>query len=248
MIELKNGTASGCPIVFLHGFLEDNSMWNFLQEEDFSTNPLCFIELPGHGNSHLALMTSLSEMAKEIHNAVLNSGFKECKVVGHSLGGYIVMELVKIAPEFYKKAILLNSHPFADSPQKKIDRSRVVDIVGSNKELFLKTAIPNLFLDKQKHESSIESLISASLKMHIKAIQASTIAMRDRRDNSELLARYPSKFEIIYGEFDTLVPIQVLQENLKNLNFSIHVIAEGGHMCHIENRQDTLVKLKELLD
>jgi hypothetical protein len=42
---------NGYPIVFLHGFLEDSSMWEHLNLPLKSAYKFVFIDLPGHGKS-----------------------------------------------------------------------------------------------------------------------------------------------------------------------------------------------------
>ena len=43
---------NGYPVVFLHGFLESNSMWDYLSLENLNVQCV-LIELPGHGKSIL---------------------------------------------------------------------------------------------------------------------------------------------------------------------------------------------------
>ena len=59
-------SGNGHPVVFLHGFLESNTMWDYL---NFKTKfkKICF-DLPGHGNSPLDMEQPLTirSMAKDV--------------------------------------------------------------------------------------------------------------------------------------------------------------------------------------
>ena len=42
-------SGNGYPVVFLHGFLESVSMWDYINIQDVQS---IFIDLPGHGKSN----------------------------------------------------------------------------------------------------------------------------------------------------------------------------------------------------
>ena len=131
-----------------------------------------------------------------------------------------------------------------DSDQKKIDRSRVVDIVEKNKSLFIRTAIPNLFLEQEKFRTEINLLIQQAEKMSVKAIQLATIAMRNRDSLKLFFENNLENIHIIYGELDRLVPLKRLKEEL-NYPTNISVIDKGGHMCHLEKKNEVVSLFKE---
>lgn len=237
---------NGYPVVFLHGFLESLEMWNYF---NFENNFTCIlIDLPGHGNSKFEndSASSMSAMANEVSRIIDLLGIKEFGIVGHSMGGYVGLELLSQDLRA-EKMVLLNSNFWDDSDLKKQDRLRVAEIVKKNKNLFLYEAIPNLFSHPEKFNSDVKKLIEDAKKMNAKAISASSIAMSKRKNFKSFLAKIESQLLIIQGESDTIVPYSKMKQELHQFpNISLKVIV-GGHMAHIENTLDTQGIIEEFL-
>ena len=100
---------NGYPVVFLHGFLESISMWEYLSLSQ--NNQKILIDLPGHGTSDFTKTTlfSMQSVAKEVKRVIDELNIQEYHLVGHSMGGYIGIELMKIDVRC-DKLILLNSN------------------------------------------------------------------------------------------------------------------------------------------
>lgn len=88
-IHILNYRASGQgrPVVFLHGFLESISMWNFLKP--FETIQSVLVDLPGHGGSELNedLELSMTSIAESVVQLLGDLGIVSYDIIGHSMGG-----------------------------------------------------------------------------------------------------------------------------------------------------------------
>ena len=178
-----NISGSGKPVVFLHGFLETSSMWNYL---DFRNKGLqcIYVDIPGHGHSSLPtqdLEISIDTLARVITDKLFKEGINDFDIVGHSMGGYIAMAIAKYV-NFNPKVILLNSNFWDDTLEKKKNRDRVLSVIASNKDLFIQEAIPGLFVNPKKNIEAIKQLVEEAKKMSIEGISYASIAMRDRPD------------------------------------------------------------------
>ena len=203
-----------------------------------------FIDLPGHGASNLGTEAlSMSSIAVSIRSLVLEMGIESYDVVGHSMGGYVALELKKIDPSC-DKLVLLNSNFWEDSPLKKIDRQRVAELVQTKKDGFIATAIPNLFLKPAAWENDVASLIQEAKGIDADAIAQSSIAMSERTDNFEVVLDHQDEVLIIQGEFDAIVSAELMKERLMELHLELRMLP-SGHMAHIEHRdlvQEALLK------
>ena len=86
-------SGNGRPVVLLHGFLESSTMWKHLE---FPENiQQVAIDLPGHGNSSLQGITSMKEMSNEVQKLLNSLNINDYDVIGHSMGGYVGLELLK---------------------------------------------------------------------------------------------------------------------------------------------------------
>lgn len=226
-------SGEGRPVVFLHGFLESITMWEFLNP--FENMKCIFIDLPGHGASELDESKDLSmlSIAESVVKLTRDLGFESYDVIGHSMGGYVAVEIKRI-DERCKKVILLNSNFWEDSESKKIDRRRVAELVQTKKEAFVQTAIPNLFMHPENQNKEVKNLINEASKISSTTIARSSIAMSSRLDNSEVMRDYASDVLIIQGKYDSTVTAEMMQEKSKELDVMLHEVP-SGHMAHIEH-------------
>jgi pimeloyl-ACP methyl ester carboxylesterase len=239
----------GYPVVFLHGFLESNTMWDDLSD-DLAKDYMCiFIELPGHGESpHFTEdHPSIDTMMQKVKRTLLTITKNEFSVVGHSLGGYVALNLVASYSNFKGKLILLNSHPWEDSKIKKEERNRVIKVVQKNKAFFIRTAIPNLYRNPGKQNSNIEKLVFEALKMDQFSIENSLEAMRDRKNNESVMKGLRDKCLVIQGEHDHLIDSNRMQETCKDLKNSFTLVKGAGHMAHHEDGEKVLETIKKFI-
>ena len=224
-------SGSGSVCVFLHGFLESMTMWDYLSLSELKGKHV-LIDLPGHGKSSIIedQIPSIDSMVESVMSVLSKEGIEEFDVIGHSMGGYVALCLKDRMPRC-RRVVLLNSNYWSDSPKKQKDRERVAEIAFASKNYFLKEAIPNLFSKPQKHTREIEQLISEAKNMSSEAISYASIAMKNRRNMRNILNK--SDYLVIHGRLDK--HIQKEHFNLEALGESnFHEIAGAGHMCHIE--------------
>ena len=239
-------SGEGKTIVFLHGFLESLTMWDNLPLEQLGSRNI-FIDLPGHGKSPLTDKSdhaSLEFMADEVIAILAHLEVTEFSLVGHSMGAYVGL-LIKQKLESCNLLVLLNSNFWCDNEQKKIDRLRVVKIVLKAKNIFINEAIPNLFWKPELHKDEIKKLKDEALKMSSEAIVYSTLAMRERKDFSKEIQQNPSGYVLIHGAYDKLVSISDLESRI-NSRKQLHIIANAGHMSHIENSDEIMEVLYKI--
>lgn len=238
---------SGRPIVFLHGFLESISMWEYLALHELKRTCI-LVDIPGHGKSELTHdgEPSITYFSTVILKLLAELNVTHFDIVGHSMGGYIGLEMLQSAPKD-TQLVLLNSNFWADSEEKKKDRVLVSEIVWKSKSLFLKTAIPNLFYKAESYKTAIEELIQEALELEPIGIAYASLAMRNRLDHTEFVEKHSKQIFIIQGKNDPIVPLEKMETNI-NFKENYKVINSCGHMAHIEQSEIVLQLLKEFLD
>lgn len=234
-------SGEGYPVVFLHGFLESSNMWTKVLP-DFTKNIL--FDLPGHGRTEV-LVNSISEMADLVIDGLTPLINEEYIVVGHSMGGYVGMEMIRRDPRC-KHVVLLNSNYWEDSAEKKLDRDRVANIVHSKKNAFIYEAIPNLFHDPSQHDREVKTLIREAVLMTPEAIAASSIAMKNRSDNSELLRSSSDNFTVVQGSNDPVVDCSTVCNFCKETGVEYFEL-DSGHMSYIEIEGSVKELLKKMI-
>ena len=221
---------SGTPLIFLHGFLEDSTMWDELYPGFINSHQVILIDLPCHGKSRFSGENcSMQLMADMIFKLCQYLQIESSFVVGHSMGGYVGLELSKLMDI---QLLLLHSNFWADPSEKKQDRNRIIVLVKTKKNHFIQEAIPGLFAveNREKCALAIESLIERAKQIPSKEIAAATAGMRDREDNHNVMEN--GNVQIIHGEHDLIITNVKLEKELSHLEHQpvIYQIPNCGHM------------------
>ncbi len=247
------GKNLGYTLVFLHGYLESSEVWEeFAKLFDDEYHVVC-IDLPGHGKSAIATENqSMEQMAKSVIAVCDELSIPSFHLVGHSMGGYVAMELMQQYPDRLNSAVLLHSHCYADSEEKKKNREREIDLVrNGKKELIINTSIPKLFGDEnlEVFSDAIENSLRIAHQTTGPGIVAALQAMKSRPDRSSTLAQTSLPVLLVGGAKDNLIPFKMM-EQMKALSPTIRLVCleKSGHMGFIEEKDEAAKELKGFLD
>lgn len=234
----------GYPIIFLHGFLEANLIWEPLQLEKMPFQSI-LVDLPGHGKSTMEnVAPTFHQYAEKVFEVVAHLGIESYGIVGHSMGGYIAMEMARQNNEI-EKIVLLNSNFWEDSALKKKERERILEILEENKQRFLMAVIPLMFQFPERDADFIQRVIEQAKRMSKEAIVSATKAMMSRENTEGLASILGKNLKIIQGELDTTVPLQMMLEKTKNTSYNLSILKGTGHMSYIEASGDVIALIHE---
>ena len=99
-------------LLFVHGAGMDHSVWP-LQARHFAYrgwNALA-LDLPGHGRSDGALLTSIEAMADWLARLIDGLGIARAALVGHSMGALVALACAARAPDKIERIALLGAAP-----------------------------------------------------------------------------------------------------------------------------------------
>lgn len=229
---------SGQPIVLLHGFLEERSMWNDYAEKLSSTFKVICIDLLGQGESgSTGYVHSMQEQAAAVATVLFNENVEKCKVVGHSMGGYVALALAEKHPDLIDGLVLFHSTAYPDLEEKKADRERVISLVQRNKSVYVNAAIPTLFAEHSRLilKNEIQQVIDIANSFSDQGIIANIRGMMERKDRSSLLKNGKFRKLIIHGEMDSVISLDDAK-NIAALNddIQLEVVENISHMGHLE--------------
>lgn len=235
-------SGAGFPLVFIHGFCESNTIWKSLNEELSGEFRILCPDLPGFGQSQLIDDNfTLEEVGDGLVLWLKSLGVNKCIVIGHSLGGYISLEILRKHPDFVRGIGLLNSSAFEDPLDKKENRNKLIEFIHSHGvEPFLSTFVPSLFYPKTttNHKKTIDIIRTEGLSIKKESVIAYAAAMRDRRDSVGLLKLYHDRILLMYGEFDLNIPLEKSLEMAKILDSNNSVkIPKSAHMSLFEQSE-----------
>ena len=243
--QYKNTTATyrimgnGKPVVLIHGFAEDSTIFN--PQIEFLKNYCLLIipDLPGSGASSTNnQLLSIDDFAHFINALLLQENISECNMLGHSMGGYITLAFAELFPDKLDGFGLIHSSAFADSEEKKLTRKKGIAMIEEYGSYpFIKNTIPNLFSKKFKEENAekIYELIEAGKSFTAAALQQYYTAMMNRPDRRQILKTSKNPVLFIIGTEDAAIPLNDVlpQTILPNCSY-IHLLDGVGHMSMLE--------------
>lgn len=242
-----NDGAEKIPIICLHGFLESKEMWSNLHLF-FSDRPIYALDIPGHGQSELDELSdcSISNLAQMIIEALDLLRIDCFVLIGHSMGGYIGLEILHKIPNRVDQLILLNSNYHADSPEKKIDRMRSIQVLRKFPKIYFKKAFESLFLLPEKWEKEILELSNEASKIKHFAILFSLEAIMERKDNSNLVSQFQEKVFMIQGREDGMFMEPSIHKSTLDIKHWI-VIENSKHMSVFEQNEEVMWAISQCL-
>ncbi|MBZ9652885.1 alpha/beta fold hydrolase [Psychroflexus montanilacus] len=239
----------GEPVILLHGFLENSSMWTRLQEELSKTHKVYALDLPGHGETEaIGYIHTMEDYAALVLAFAEDQKLETFSLVGHSMGGYVALALAELASDKIKKLILLNSSSLADSEVKQKERNRAIGMIQKYPEAFIRMAVKHLFLpkDQKRLSAEIDTAILEAKKCSQQGIINTLNGMRERKDRTKVLTNISSKSLIILGKEDKVIDFEKTKAIAEEAGIELEILP-GGHMSYIEHPDLLLKTVQEFL-
>lgn len=234
--------ASDKPVVLLlHGFLGSKNQWTAVAKLLENRFNILNVELPGHGQSPSIAQYSISDLAFEISQYLIENTIHKVHFVGHSMGGYVGSAFAKAYPNQLYSLTLLNSIMGPDSVARKVMRDRAIQLIDRFQNAYVSMAISNLFTP-QEHEvykDIIDGMRVASQEMTLETVMAALRAMRDRPSQ---LGNVDVPVQYIYGSRDAVIEKSIIETELNQM---IHdgISVEGGHMLLLTHPEEVINKI-----
>lgn len=238
------------PIILLHGFLHDNSMWNQFIEKSGNSLHCILFDLPGHGKSEIIQDVTIDKMAEMLYAFIKENDFEQVTLLGHSLGGYVSLAFEDKYPSLLNKKILYHSSAYADSDEVKKKRNLWLKIIEKHPSMFVKNVIEYLY-DAQsllnfneKVQEDIEKARLVGYAGYIEAIKA----MRDRPNRFHLMkSKIPTYF--LAGKLDKIINEEVSKEHIAEIqNGNGFILENASHMSFVEDSENAFEKLRDYLN
>ena len=244
---------SGLPVLLLHGFAEDGTIWDELLQAGRPGCRLLIPDLPGSGRSTLLPgEPSIDALAAEIKALIDHQGIPSCVLIGHSMGGYVALAFAEKYPEAVEAFGFFHSTAYADSEEKKAARRKGIEFIRQHGAApFIRQSIPNLFAvgTRESRPQLVEELIRRYSGFSPEALTWYYEAMILRPDRVSVLRQFAGAALFIMGELDTLIPYE---QSLKQCHESpiavIHTLERSGHMGMLEEPGQGLRILESFLN
>ncbi|WP_220760905.1 alpha/beta fold hydrolase [Flavobacterium sp. UMI-01] len=233
-------SGKGTAVVLLHGFLENQKMWDTLKPEFSKKNRVITIDLLGHGETEcMGYVHTMEDQADIVHAVLTQLRIRKAVFVGHSMGGYVALAFAELYPDSVKGLVLLNSTSRADSEERKLNRDRAIKAVKQSYANFISLSIANLFSEdnRERLATQIETVKKEALKTPLQGIVAALEGMKIRLDREVLLHLTPYPKMLILGQKDPVLPYEETKAQIEETQVQL-VTFPDGHMSTIENQTE----------
>ena len=238
------------PLVFVHGFMGGSEQWE-LQKPLGDERELVCLDLPGFGlRAAEAAKSSIPEFAAWALEALTAKGIKDFDLIGHSMGGMIVQEMVRQSAdaERVRNLILYATGSIGEMPGRfETIETSIERALHDGPQATARRISATWFLD---YEQAREYPTCAAIaeKAPIESIQAGLRAMQ-AWNGQDYLSQIQVPTLILWGDQDRayLWPqIDLLWRSIPKAQLA--VVPKASHAVHLEEPQIFELLVRKFLD
>lgn len=240
------------PIVFLHGFPFDKTMWEKQIEFLKTSYRLIACDIRGFGKSkNEKSLLNMDLFVDDLIKFMDKLDIDKAVICGLSMGGFITLNAAKRFPDRFEALILCDTQCIADTPEIKEKRLKTIakiegEGVADFNEEFIKSVFhKDSLADKKELVEELRRVVFANSRHSI--IQG-LLALAIREDTCAILERIRIPTLIICGREDAVTPLEE-SEYLKEhvLGSTLKVIDDAGHVSNLEQPNEFNQYLGEFL-
>jgi 3-oxoadipate enol-lactonase len=241
------------PLVFLHGFPLDHSMWDAQRREFRSSQRVLIPDLRGLGRSAPGDEPVTMDLFADDVAALLDAaGVAEpVALCGLSMGGCIALAFLKKFPGRVKSLILCDARAAADTPEAAENRHKLADkVLTDGPRVVAEVMLPRLFAHEtnERHPHLVDAVRNVMLANSSRGIAAAQRALATRPDCTPFLPEIRVPTLLIVGEHDVISPPAEMQGMAAAIpGARCVVIPHAGHMAPLEQPAAVNAALREFL-
>jgi len=229
----------GFPLILVHGFLGSSEMWCH-QKNYFSK--FCRVvtpALPGFGESNsIQSLDSIYKMAEIIINVIEKKNIDRFNLLGHSMGGMIAQEIVRIVSNRVNKLICFATGPIGEIPGRfeTMDETRIKLKKEGINSFFER--VPKKWFVKGEKDKNYYLCQKAIKDVTLETADNALVAMKNWSaiDN---LKNINNETLIIWGDKDNSYnfnQVDTLHKKIKNSN--LEIFKNCAHNVHLEKTDE----------
>ena len=192
-----------------------------------------------------------SDTVAGIARDILAAAPERFALAGLSMGGYVVMEILRQAPERVARAALMDTAPQPDTPERSADRRRLIEIARTEDvRKVQKLLLPRLVHPGRLADMALcERVLAMADWTGLDAFARQQEAIIARPDSRPSLGAIACPTLVLVGEQDALTPVATAREIAAGIPGSrLTVIPDCGHLSTMEQPEAVNAVLAEWLD
>jgi 3-oxoadipate enol-lactonase len=255
--ELRFGVVDqgqGSPLVFVHGFPLNHSMWNRQIPVFAAQHRVIVPDLRGFGESVDTEGTvSMEDFADDLAAILDDLRVAEPVVLcGLSMGGYIALQFVRKYRQRLRGLVFCDTRASADVPEVVENRLRIAKLViESGTQPVAEAMLPKAFSPKTYSDRPevVEALRAMMISSDPTGVAAASRGMAVRPDMTQLLPSIDLPTLVVVGADDVLTPVDEMRRMAEAIpRARFHIIPDAGHLTPLENPSVFNARLASFVD
>jgi 3-oxoadipate enol-lactonase len=229
---------SGLPLVFLHGFPLNRTMWD-PQVGALVAECRCIpIDMRGFGDSSPSEPYSMDRYADDVIGVLDALQIERAVIIGHSMGGYIAFALWRRHRERVRGLVLANTRATADTIETIEHRRAMIDAATDQGS----SAVANMQIAGLMGKTARDRQPDIYDAMHRMMAQAppegiigALEALNARPDSTPTLETIDVPTLIVAGGEDVITPVKgARQLQTAIVGSRLEVLEQAGHLSNVE--------------
>jgi len=244
---------SGRPLLLVHGFPLDHSMWQAQIDEFARDYHIIAPDLRGFGLSEVTTgAVTMQQYADDLAKLLAALNVKEPVIFcGLSMGGYIGWQFVARHRQKLSALIVADSRAVADNEKAAAGRKETADKVEKEGTKVVADAmLPKLFpaRDLERGAPLVKAIEAVMLAAPPSGVAAALRGMAQRPDFTKELPKIDVPTLVICGEEDAIAPPAEMQSIAAAIPGGKYVgIAGAGHMAPLEKPAEVNAAIRAFL-
>jgi len=245
-------TGIGRPVVLIHGYPFNRSLWNEQVEALSSTCRIIAPDLRGFGESDAAATATMNEMAQDVAQLMDHLEITQAAIGGLSMGGYVALAFYKRFPSRVRALVLADTRAQGDSEEAKQTRAQQAKkALDEGMAGIADSMLPKLLTPEtvSKHPEIVKRVRDMMLKTKPEGAAAALRGMAERDDQTDLLPKISVPSLILVGAEDAITPVADSEKMHQAIAGSRLVVLENaGHVSNLERTEQFNDALLEFLN
>ena len=254
---------AGLPVVFLHPTPFDRDYWRPLTEILAGVRAIV-PDLRGHGRSELgqalpvggfaavpdAPVLTMAQYAADVLALLDRLELPAALFAGCSIGGYVLLELWRMAPERMRGLVFISSKPQTDTEANLAKRAATIAQAraGECAALYDGMAQSLIGATARRRHPEIVAELRARMTVTPEALVAVQAGLATRPDSVPTVATIQSPILAIAGGEDPVVtPVEMQTFHAAPGGCEFHLLPDAGHLAAYEQPQKVAAWMAEWL-
>src|SRR5689334_14636416 len=246
-------TGIGRPIVLIHGYPFNRSLWNEQVVALSSSYRVIAPDLRGFGESDAVPGTAtMNEMAQDVALLLNHLDITRATICGLSMGGYVALAFYKQLPSRVRALILADTRAPADTEEGKQTRAQQAEKALTEGMAGIADAmLPKLLTPEtvSKRPEVVKHVRDMMLQTKREGAAAALRGMAERDDQTELLPKITVPTLILVGAGDAITPVADSEKMHRAIpNARLVILENTGHVSNLERTEQFNDALLEFLN